>query len=77
MPLTYLGHRPYNFTGDNGSQFEGTSLYAAFEEDGVIGLMAEKFSVKKEVAIPSGLKTGDTIEVTFNRKGKIVTIKKA
>lgn len=77
MPLTYLGHRPYSFTGDNGNQYEGTTLYAAHAEEGVYGLMAGKFSVKNEVAVPSGLKTGDTIEVTFNHKGKIVAIKKA
>jgi len=66
-----LGIRPVNFTADDGRAISGTTIYVSFADEGVIGEAADKLFVSSTLALPVGLKPGDMVNITFNRKGKV------
>lgn len=76
MEMNVIGTRGISFTSEIGKPIEGTTLYAAFEAEGVNGMMAEKFFVKKGVEMPEDLKMGDKIEVVFDYRRKIEYIER-
>ena len=77
MTAEIIGFRGYDFTDKDGRQVSGTSLFVAFEEEGVTGRAAERLSVNSAIALPSGIKPGDKININFNRRGKVDKIEKA
>lgn len=76
MQVSLVGVQRVNFTNNVGEVIKGTKLYCAFADGNVDGLRTEAFFVKPEVKIPE-CKINDTIELSFNMKGKIEKISKA
>lgn len=71
-----LGFRHLDFTTDDGSAVKGVQLFVAFAEDGVTGRMADKLFIRDGIALPT-LTPGMTLDISFNRKGRVVSIKAA
>lgn len=80
MPLIILyillGYRKLDFTTDDGNAVKGTQLFVRFPEDGVTGEMCDKLFVRDGVELPA-LTPGMTLDISFNRKGKVAAVKVA
>ena len=74
MLVKVQGFRQMDFKGSDGKQVKGTTLYASYPEDGVTGEVTDKFFIKPEVSIPKGVAIGKTLDIGFNRRGKVETI---
>ncbi len=77
MRAKIIGIADVNFKDQSGREVSGTSIYAAFADENVNGLKAEKFFVNNSIELPKDLKANDTVEMSFNYKGKIDSITKA
>lgn len=76
MQVSLVGVQRVNFTNNVGEVIKGTKLFCAFKDENTDGLKTEAFFVKPEVKIPE-CKINDTIELSFNMRGKIEKISKA
>ena len=65
-----------NFSTDDGSSVKGDQLFVAFAEDGVTGRMADKLFIRDGIALPT-LTPGMMLDISFNRKGKVESVKTA
>ena len=74
MTAQLLGVRQLDFTATDGSLVRGTQLFIAFEENGVTGRMTDKVFVKPEITIPK-LEINKMVQLSFDRKGKVESIK--
>ncbi len=52
------------------------NIFAAFKDENVHGLRTEKFFLKEGISLPEQVKINDTLEISFNYKGKIESITK-
>lgn len=75
MTVKLLGIQLVNFTNNNGETIKGTNIYCCFKDDGVEGLRTEKFFLKDGIKLPE-CKVNDTIDISFNMKGKVEMIYK-
>ena len=73
MIFTVIGMRALNFTSNDGHQIVGTTLFVSFDDDSesVIGEKTDKLFVKDSIALPSNLKPGDAVNISFTQKGKV------
>lgn len=76
MQVRLLGVQPVNFTNNNGEAIKGTNIFCAFKDENVEGLRTEKFFLKDGIKLPE-CKINDTIEISFNMKGKVEMLYKA
>ena len=74
MKTKILGIQDIQFTNANGEEIIGKNVFCAFPEDGVIGLRCEKYFLKKDTILPKDMKINETVDLIFNRKGKIEAI---
>ncbi|MEY8284588.1 hypothetical protein AALA13_12275 [Lachnospiraceae bacterium 50-23] len=77
MQAKLLGFMNVDFTNKNGERIVGMNIFVAFKDENVHGLKTEKFFLKESVALPEQVKVNDTLEISFNYKGKIESITKA
>ena len=70
MKAQLLGVMPVDFTNNNGDNVRGTNIFVGFEDENVEGLRTEKFFVKDGISLPKDTKLNDTINISFNYKGK-------
>ena len=74
MKHVVLGKRAVSFIAKDGKEISGTTLYLAYETEGVDGMAADKVFIpaakmpKKEITI------GSDVDVLFNRYGKVEAI---
>lgn len=71
-----VGYRKLDFLDDNGSHVKGTQLFTTYAEDGVTGEMCGKYFIREGMDLPA-LTPGMALDITFNRKGKVVAVKAA
>ena len=76
MQARLLGIQHINFTNNTGEKINGNNIFCAFKDENVEGLRTEKFFIKPEVKLPA-CKLNDTIEISFNMKGKVEMLRKA
>ncbi len=69
MHMKVVGYRSLDFVSD-GEKVCGTQLFTSFPEDGVTGEMTDKLFIREGSLELPALKVGQTLEVSFNRKGK-------
>lgn len=74
MKHTLLGKRSVSFTAADGKVVEGTSIYVAYDADGVEGMAAEKLFVPSAKMPKKDLVVGSDIDIFFNRFGKVDNI---
>jgi len=77
MQAKLIGVMSVNFSNANGEQIQGNSIFLAFKDENVQGLRTEKFFLKDSIALPEQVKINDTLEISFNHKGKIESVNKA
>lgn len=75
MDMTLLGFRKLDFTTEDGP-VKGVQLFTSNEEEGVTGLMTDKLFIRDGMELPA-LTVGMTLDVEFNRRGKVVAVKAA
>lgn len=76
MVAKLLGIQIINFTNSKGETINGTNVFCAFKDENVEGLRTEKFFLKDEIKLPE-CKLNDTIDISFNMKGKVEMVRKA
>ena len=75
MKATLLGVQKLDFTTDKGEQVVGTKIFCAFPHDNVMGLCTDNYFLRDNVpALPKEAKINESINLYFNRKGKIEAI---
>ena len=74
MQAKLLGFMGVDFTNKDGEQIVGMNIFVAFKDENVHGLRAEKFFLKEGISLPEQVKVNDTLEISFNYKGKIKSI---
>lgn len=77
MQVKLIGVMPVDFSNANGERICGTNLFVAFKDEQVSGMRTDKFFVRAETALPEQMKPNDTLEVSFNHKGKVEYVDKA
>lgn len=77
MQVKLVGVQPINFTNNNGETINGTNIFCAFKDENIEGLRTEKFFLKAGIEIPKDTKLNDTLDISFNMKGKVEMIYKA
>lgn len=70
------GVQPIGFRNNSGEEINGTNIFVAFKDENVQGLRSERFFLKAGIELPKDIKLNDTIELSFNHKGKIEMINK-
>lgn len=73
MDMKLLGFRTLDFTTEDGA-VKGTQIFTGNVEEGVTGLMTDKFFIRDGMELPA-LTVGMTLDVEFNRKGRVVAVK--
>ena len=76
MLVKLEGFQKMDFIANDGSPIKGHQLFMTWDEDGVSGRMAGKQFIRDGMELPA-LTVGMTLDVEFNRKGKVVAIKAA
>ncbi|MBS4958639.1 MAG: hypothetical protein KHZ99_16600 [Clostridium sp.] len=76
MQVKLIGVQNVNFTNNSGEVIKGMNLFVAFKDENVEGLRTDKFFLKDGIALPKETKLNDTIDLSFNHKGKIEMIYK-
>lgn len=76
MQAKLLGFMGVDFTNKDGEQIVGMNIFAAFKDENVHGLRTEKIFLKEGISLPEQVKINDTLEISFNYKGKIESITK-
>lgn len=74
MQAKLLGFMGVDFTNKDGEQIVGMNIFVAFKDENIHGLRAEKFFLKEGISLPEQVKVNDTLEISFNYKGKIESI---
>lgn len=74
MKAKLVGVQGIHFTNSNGEEVNGTNIFCAFQDETVDGLRTEKFFLKDGITLPKDTKLNDTIDITFNMKGKVEAI---
>ena len=78
MQAKLLGFMGVDFKNkQTGEQIVGMNIFVAFKDENVHGLKAEKFFLKEGIVLPEQVKVNDTLELSFNYKGKVESITKA
>lgn len=77
MKVTLLGAQRVSFVSNDGQPVNGNSLYVAFSDENVDGLKTDKVFVREGIEIPKEIKLNDTIDLSFNMKGRVEKIVKA
>ena len=77
MKAQLVGVQHINFINNNGEAINGTNLFVAFKDENVEGFRTEKFFLKDGITLPKDTKLNETIDLSFNHKGKIEMINKA
>ncbi|EOU1503415.1 hypothetical protein QTI76_08565 [Clostridium perfringens] len=76
MQAKIVGVMDVNFTNNNGEEIHGTNIFVAFKDENVEGLRTEKFFLREGISLPKDTKLNDTIDISFNYKGKIEMVYK-
>ena len=77
MQVNLVGFRALDFKSDSGDQIKGTQLFVSFPDSETTGNMTERLFIRSETQLPQNLKPGDTLEVSFNMRGKVEAVAKS
>lgn len=77
MKAKLVGVQGIHFTNNSGEEISGTKIYCAFQDENTEGLKTADFFLKDGINLPKDTKLNDTIDISFNMKGKVEMICKA
>ena len=77
MKAKLVGVQGVHFTNNSGEEINGANIFCEFQDENVEGLRTEKFFLKDGITLPKDTKLNDTIDISFNMKGKVEMILKA
>ncbi|MBR4981239.1 MAG: hypothetical protein IKY94_01605 [Lachnospiraceae bacterium] len=75
MQIRLIGRQILDFQSGTGS-VKGTNLFGAYKDENVEGLRCDRFFVKDGIEIPE-CKINDTLNLSFNMRGKVESVSKA
>lgn len=76
MVVTVVGIGPLQTGTYQNFNYANRSVYVEYPVKGVDGLVAERFKVPDRISTLEGIRPGDSINVDFNRFGRIDSIRK-
>lgn len=71
MQAKLIGVQEIHFTNNNGEEINGINIFCTFKDESVSGEKAAKFFLKNGINLPKDIKLNDTINLSFNMKGKV------
>lgn len=74
MRAILQGFGKLDFVSADGNRVVGTNLYISFPDKNVNGQKCERIFAPKEIVFPDKVKVGDTLNFSFNHKGKLESI---
>lgn len=74
MKVTVLGLKPVNFEAKDGRQVVGTTMYIAYDENGVDGMVTDKIFVAAEKMPKGGVAVGADLDLAYNKYGKVAGV---
>lgn len=77
MEAKLVGIQRVRFTNNNGELINGNNIFIEFKDENVDGFKTEKLFLKEGIELPKDTKLNDTLEISFNMKGKVEMIFKA
>lgn len=69
MQVNFLGRKRLDFVSNDGKTVRGEQLFFSYPEADVIGERADKLFIPDGFPLPE-MTPGDTLEVSFNNRGK-------
>jgi len=77
MIVKVVGIQALEFSNSLGQEVKGTNIFTVYPEENVDGLRTDKFFLKDGMNLSKDVKLNDSVNISFNRKGKIESITKA
>jgi len=74
MKAKLVGVRDLDFTASDGKRVKGVTLHLIFADEGVNGHATDKIFVRSEIELPKDLAVGKSLQVFFNRRGKVEAV---
>lgn len=75
MIVKLLGIAVVDFVSKDGQPVKGKNLFVSYPDERVTGEKCEKFFVGQRIALPPRLELGSEISLSFNRYGKIESVR--
>ena len=69
--MKIMGLRPYDFEDKSGKQIQGVSVHCAYEDERIVGVGVERFSISNDKLGKTKLELGMLIEPLYNKYGKV------
>lgn len=70
MLVDIFGVQLVDFSNQNGEVIKGTNLFVGYPYTHVVGVKTDKFFIKQSIDC-SKIKPGDSVDLSFNRYGKV------
>lgn len=74
MQALLLGLAKLDFKSDTGNLVQGTQLFYGYTAENTVGYKTDKVFVRKDIELPENLKPNSTINLFFDRKGKVEAV---
>ena len=75
--MKIVGVRKVEYTAKDGAQVKGYTVHATYTEKGTDGLCCDNFFVSEKKADGWVPEVGETVELMYNKYGKIDSVKVA
>lgn len=74
MEVKLLGLQELDFVTNSGDKIQGYNMFVSFPDANVEGVKTEKLFIKDSIELPA-CQLNDTLDIGFNMKGKVETLK--
>ncbi|MCI6791264.1 MAG: hypothetical protein MR589_09360 [Lachnobacterium sp.] len=74
MLAQVIGKAPLDFSTKDGTRICGTTIYYAYEVEGVEGLKADKLFVRDGIDMPKDMEIDSMVNIFFDNRGKVEKI---
>lgn len=74
MKVSVIGKKHVDFVSKDGSEITGTTVYFAFDAEGVEGMETDKAFISTAKMPAKGITVGKDIEIVYNRFGRVERI---
>lgn len=74
MQALVLGIAKLDFKSSTGDLIQGTQLFYGFTAENTVGYKTDKVFIQKSIPLPENLQPNSTINLYFDRKGKVEAV---
>lgn len=76
MEVKLLGVQKIHFTNNSGEEINGLKIFGSYQDENVEGVRTADFFLKNGINLPKDTKLNDTLNISFNMKGKVESVSK-